>query len=284
MTPTITRIVVGTRLHCILYGGRDGTVFAIQGEQRPETIRDLCGIGYSGGAATFDIVFDDGSVSRRLPEAIAHSVQWRIYDEVWGENRIADALAHAQEVATAKAASDAAAKATFAAEVARLKAAPEWAHLTQGDGERDGRLAGANIRAALKKRFPGIKFSVRKHHYGSVGVCWTDGPTVPQVEDVVSPFKGGRFDSSQDLASFETSPFIVVFGGVQYLNTSRETSPSLLERAITQVFTDYAGNLTGMDRATVEDYRSGRLWSVPVPLMNNDLQSLVRTAAYQLVG
>lgn len=281
---TITPVVVGTRLYCILYGGREGTVHAIHGEQRPDTIRDLCGIGYSGGSATFDIVFDDGTISRRIHEAVVRGVQWEIYDEVWDADRIAQALAHAEEVAADKTAAAAAAKAAFAAEVARLKVAPEWAHLTQGDGARDGRLANVNIRAELKKRFPGTKFSVRKHHYSSVGVSWTDGPTVAQVDEVVAPFKGGRFDGMQDLASFETSPFITLFGGVQYLNTTREKSPALIDRAIAQVFTDYAGNLKDTDRPTAEDYRAGRLYSVPVPLMNEDLQSLIRTAAYQLVG
>ncbi|SMF39405.1 hypothetical protein SAMN02982917_1987 [Azospirillum oryzae] len=281
---TITPVVIGTRLHCILYGGREGTVYAIHGEQRPDTIRSLCGIGYSGGSATFDVVFDDGSISNRLPEAIIHGVQWTIFDDVWGANRIAAALAYAEEVTANKTAAAAAEKAAFAAEVARLKEAPEWAHLTQGNGERDGRLAAANVRAVLKKSFPGIKFSVRKQHHSSIGVSWEDGPTVAQVEDVVSAFKGGRFDSMQDLASFETSPFISIFGGVQYLSTRREESDALIERAITQVFTDYAGNLKDTPRPAVEDYRRGRLWSVPVPLIQDDLQSLIRTAAYQLVG
>lgn len=277
-----TPVVIGTRLFCILYGGQHGTVYAIHGQQQPETIRSLCGIGYSGGAATFDIVFDDGTISRRVPEAIARGVQWRISADVWGENRIADALAHAEEVTAANAARDAAAKAAFSAEVARLKTAPEWAHLKQGDGDRDGRLVAANIRAELKRRFAGVKFSVRKLHHGTVAVRWTDGPIKADVEEVTAPFRGGRFDSSQDLATFETSPFIAVFGGVQYLSTSREESAELVTQAIDAVFADYAGNLAGIERPTPDDYRAGRLWSVQVPLMNQDLQSLVCRAAHEL--
>lgn len=34
----IPQIIVGTRIHLILYGGRDGTVFAIHGERGPEEV------------------------------------------------------------------------------------------------------------------------------------------------------------------------------------------------------------------------------------------------------
>jgi hypothetical protein len=285
---TITPVVVGTRLHCILYGGRNGTVFAIHGQQRPETIRSLFGgTGCTGGAATFDIVFDDGSTSKRIPEAIARGVQWRIFPDVWGESRIAEALAHAEDVAAAKAAAAAAEKAAFAAEVARLTTDPEWSHLTQcskGGYERDGKLVGANIRTELKKRFPGVKFSVRKRDYSSICVSWVDGPTTSQVDDVVFPFKGGRFDSSQDLSSFENSPFIAVYGGVQYLSTTREFSNALIERAIDLVCSDYAGNLTETKRPTYEDFRNGRLWSVPVPLIAQDMQTLIYAALSKMAG
>lgn len=283
----ITPVVVGTRLHCILYGGRNGTVFAIHGQQRPETIRSLFGgAGCAGGAATFDIVFDDGTISKRIPEAIARGVQWRIFPEIWGQNRIVDALVKAEEIAAANAAAAAAKSAAFAADVDRLTTAPDFSHLTRCNPSngRDGKLVGANIRAELKKRFPGVKFSVRKSDYSSVCVNWIDGPTTSQVDDVVSPFKGGRFDSSQDLSSFENSPFIAVFGGVQYLSTTREFSNALIERAIDLVFSDYAGNLSETKRPTYEDFRNGRLWSVPVPLIAQDMQTLIHAALSKMAG
>lgn len=236
----------------------------------------------TGGNAYLDVVFDNGTVSRRIPEAIIHSVQWTVHDEVYGANQIADALARAEEAKAQAEAAEAARKAAFQAEVDRLKAAPEYAHLQQCDNEHDGRIAAANIRTTLKRQFPKVKFSVRKRHYGSIGVTWTDGPTDAQVEEAVAPFKGGRFDSSQDLASFETTPWIHVFGGVQYLSTTRETSPALIGRMIDTVFADYAGNLAGIQKPTPADYFAGRLWTVQVPLLNTDLQTLVRQAASEL--
>lgn len=59
------------------------------------------------------------------------------------------------------------------------------------------------VRGALKKAFPAVKFGVRSHTYSggaSIDVEWTDGPIVGQVDDVVSPYKGGGFDGMIDLA------------------------------------------------------------------------------------
>jgi hypothetical protein len=47
------------------------------------------------------------------------------------------------------------------------------------------------VRAALKKAFPGVKFSVRSTSYSggsSVSVGWTDGPQTTEVDKVVQPF------------------------------------------------------------------------------------------------
>ena len=59
------------------------------------------------------------------------------------------------------------------------------------------------IRAALKRAFPGVKFSVRSDVYSggaSINVKWSDGPTGEMVEAVAGAFQGGRFDGSIDLA------------------------------------------------------------------------------------
>lgn len=58
------------------------------------------------------------------------------------------------------------------------------------------------VRAALKREFPGQKFSVRSHTYSggaSIDVRWTDGPTDKAVNEVVQDFAGGRFDGMIDL-------------------------------------------------------------------------------------
>lgn len=59
------------------------------------------------------------------------------------------------------------------------------------------------IRATLKAEFPATKFSVRSHNYAggsSVYVSWTDGPTEPLVDAIVSDFNGRGFDGMIDMA------------------------------------------------------------------------------------
>src|SRR5271167_1901854 len=87
-----THIQVGTRIHSILYGGRDGVVYAIHGQQSPESVRSIGGLIQTGGGADFDIVFDNGTESLRLPECILRGVQWRIYEEIATPEEIADML------------------------------------------------------------------------------------------------------------------------------------------------------------------------------------------------
>lgn len=57
------------------------------------------------------------------------------------------------------------------------------------------------MRAALKDKFPGVKFSVRSHTYSggaSIDVGWTDGPTEKMVDAVVQAFAGSGFDGMTD--------------------------------------------------------------------------------------
>lgn len=58
------------------------------------------------------------------------------------------------------------------------------------------------VRAALKAKFPGQKFSVRSDSYAggsAVRVEWTDGPTWHEVEQILSQYAGSRFDGMIDL-------------------------------------------------------------------------------------
>ncbi len=59
------------------------------------------------------------------------------------------------------------------------------------------------IRKAIKREFPGVKFSVRSKTYSggaSIRVDWIDGPRQKAVEAVAGAFAGGRFDGMIDLA------------------------------------------------------------------------------------
>ena len=57
------------------------------------------------------------------------------------------------------------------------------------------------VRQALKAQYPTIKFSVRTSRYSmgqSIDVTWTDGPTQAQVDVILKPFAGQRFDGTDD--------------------------------------------------------------------------------------
>jgi hypothetical protein len=60
------------------------------------------------------------------------------------------------------------------------------------------------VRAALKRAFPYMTFSVRSKKYSggaSIDVSWEDGPAKREVEAVVKGFERGRFDGSIDMMS-----------------------------------------------------------------------------------
>ena len=127
-------LVVGTRVHCILYGGMDGIIYEIVGEQKPETISKLGGAGVMGGNADFRIVFTgERAHLSTVPESIVlGSCQWSI-----GEG-----IASADEIKTALAAAEAKQKGDEAKQVAVSKAR-------------------ADKRAALPKLYPWLTPMVR---------------------------------------------------------------------------------------------------------------------------
>jgi len=127
------------------------------------------------------------------------------------------------------------------------------------------------IRAALKRSFPGTKFSVKSHVYSggaSIRVRWLDGPTDKMVSGVTGGFSGGRFDGSIDMATTLDSWLLpdgtacvasdpgttgsmgsrapvrewmpvpgcrLVHFGANYVFTDRDLSPAFVERVLAKV-------------------------------------------------
>ena len=226
---------VGRRIHCILYGGKNGTITAVYGQPGQGNSRAMLGGAMqmvTGPEAEIDVVWDGGSVSRRIPECIATGVQWRFLDEPDYTNaEIFEAVQFAKdEAARAEAEKQAKAEA-FDAAVARYRTSDEFKHFEQTpDGyARLGdmtKLAAKNVRKHLKATFPGVKFSVRKHSCDALWVSWSredDGETVNQrtVRDALQMFKTGHYDAIEDYHSSSNSPFNVVYGGVDYLTCQR---------------------------------------------------------------
>lgn len=88
------------------------------------------------------------------------------------------------------------------------------------------------IRQALRAEFKGVTFGVRIKLYSmgsSTYVSWTDGPTEPEVDLVLSRFTSKSFDGSDDSTHYHTQRDSlgreVSYSG--YISTSRHFSPEL---------------------------------------------------------
>lgn len=106
------------------------------------------------------------------------------------------------------------------------------------------RSATNNVRAELKKHFPGIKFSVRYSSFAggdSVDIEWYDGPTVGAVESVVGKFQNSHADHTGDYWDYNPSEFNRVFGGFKFVCTDRSYTNEVVNPIIEQVRKDYPG-------------------------------------------
>lgn len=226
------KVVVGQRIHSILYGGRDGIVFRINGEQAPATIGSIGGVMSYGGRATFDIVFENGTISNGLPESIMRGVQWRIYEEVATAEEITQAIHFAEfEEARRKAESEAASKRRAEERVKHAADNPHLFKFADKPGYSSGKLAATNIRIELKKEFPATKFKVTSTH-NSVRVSWTDGPAYDVVRKLVGKYAAGHFDGMTD--SYENNidaTFADVFGDPEYTSCDREATLEAVRNA-----------------------------------------------------
>jgi Large polyvalent protein associated domain 30/Large polyvalent protein associated domain 29 len=235
-------IQVGQKVYSGLYGGRNGYIFGIHGEQKPQSVGSVFGgVMRVGGNAHFDIVFENGSESLRLPECILHGVQWKIFPDVvsadvvqfWREFAAQEKV---RREAEAKKSADA-----FAASVSALRVDPRYKTLQQTGPETHGgaKLVASNVRRELKTAFPGVKFSVRCSSYDAVTIAWIDGPTTDQVKTITGKYSGGYFDGMEDIYRHERSPWTSVFGSAKYISESRHHSVAAMTKAVEKVCEDY---------------------------------------------
>jgi len=242
------------------------------------------GIMYAGGHAEFDIVFDNGSRSSRLPKCILHGVQWRICEELATADEIAAALSYSDNVIVTKKAAEQQTKNAYSREVERLKAAPEYTHLEQYDGKTyTGKLAAINMRTELKRAFKGVKFSVRTDS-NCVRISWTDGVIKAQVEEIANKYKSGGFNGMEDIYEHSQSPWKEVFGSTMYLSTNRTESPELAQKAIDSLFEQYSCNFEGIKKPMGEAYKNGDTWRFEVPGFSERLQTLISRKVATMIG
>lgn len=172
------------------------------------------------------------------------------------------------------------------------------------------------VRAALKRNFPGVKFSVRSDTYSmgaSIDVRWTDGPCARVVDPIVKQFAGGGFDGSIDLKYHvdhwlmpdgstvaASSPgtagsggyvqpvrewmphpdAVLVSFGADYVFTHRETSPQLAERALASMRA--AGWPVDCLKVVVSTYDGSGTIAIGDGTKNADVYDLERRAQMKL--
>jgi len=222
---------VGQRVYSGLYGGRNGVICRITGEQEPETIKTLGrGCVVLGGRATVDIVFEE-YVSRGISEAIVRGVQWEISEEVVEPHEILSLLSNAAMVQGEKKEQEK----KEAEEKNNLRAAlpGKYPYLipVAGSGKSAHAMGAKNLKTELGRIFPGIKFSTRSESYSggdSIDVSWTDGPTDDEVKKISSKYQEGSFDGMVDLYTSNHAVWPEVFGGAKYVSESRHFSAAVV--------------------------------------------------------
>lgn len=90
------------------------------------------------------------------------------------------------------------------------------------------KLGAANIRAELKRAFPGIKFSVRSDSFSggdSIDISWELGPTSAEVEAITAKYQEGHFNGMEDIYEDDrNNVWPDLFGGAKYVMTHRSES------------------------------------------------------------
>jgi len=232
------QVVVGQRVHCILYGGMDGIIYEIVGEQKPETIAKLGGIGVMGGNANFHIVFTGEHAHRStVPESIVlGSCQWSIEDGIATADEITTALAAAEAKKQADEAEQLRKSNDRASKRTALPKLYPWLetiapHKVPSRGSAGARtksshaLGAANLKAELQREFPGVKFSVKSESYSggdAIRVRWDFGPTTDEVTRFTNKYREGDFDGMTDSYDYnQDNVWPDVFGGAKYVTESR---------------------------------------------------------------
>lgn len=92
------------------------------------------------------------------------------------------------------------------------------------------------IRKALKKEFPGVKFSVKSSTYSmgsSVNINWEDGPFQADVQKIADRYQSARFDGMVDMETthgYKDPEDGKIYSGAKYIFASRNLSPEYREQ------------------------------------------------------
>jgi len=255
---------IGQRVFSSLYGGRYGVISNIHGDQDPNSVRHLSNIVATGGKAYFDIVFENGTMSKNVPESILRGQQWRIYDEMVNSEEIDQLITNYKEtyLRAEKKRQEVEEKRQIERDGLRLK----YSHLKQvSNNESSSKTGASNLRKELRMAFPKAKFSVRMSGGHAIDITWKDGPTKKQVEAISDKYQEGNFNGMEDIYEKDQSNvWPSVFGGDRYVFCSREYSDELIQKAIDEDYEEYKESYksSGIEKPTVNAFKKGELYNV----------------------
>lgn len=242
---------VGQKVTCSLNGGDEGFIVEIIGIQRPESCKTvLGGYGVTGGNAELRIAFPTRFST--VPESLVRSsVQWHVYDTVISAHELAKVINQTDDAINKAQQARAKAGAEKITEELRQRSAEEYAHLKPIDNYASAADVAKNIRAHLKRLFPGVKFGVKKESHSCINVNWTDGPHHKTVEEALENFKEAAGIDNSDMTILKRHTWI--FGTVTYIFCRNTYTDAVIQEALDKV------NARFNRAATVEQYRSGNL-------------------------
>ena len=160
----------------------DGIVYEIVGEQRPETIAKLGGVGVMGGNADFKIVFTgERAHLSTVPEALVlGSCQWRIEDGIASAAEIKLALDSAEVKRKTDEAEQLRQNNERIDKRAALPKLYPWLKVADGKISTHA-LGAANLKTELQRQFPGVKFSVKSEAYAGGDAIANDQVYLPMT-------------------------------------------------------------------------------------------------------
>ena len=110
----------------------------------------------------------------------------------------------------------------------RLAREYSWLPNKCADGHLRVAKVAQNLRTELKRKFPGVKFSVTSSSFSggnSITVHYEDGPAFDDVEGIVNRYQDSHADAeSGDYWDYDPSAFNEVFGGAKFTHLERDMS------------------------------------------------------------
>lgn len=149
--------------------------------------------------------------------------------------------------------------------------------------------AAKELRATLKRHFPGVKFSVRSKSYSggaSIRVSYENGPRGADVDRIAQRFAGADFDGMTDLKTPRDSLLVGPDGtmrsvryGSDFVFVNRDVSPTLADAVIAQI----GAKWDSAQWAKMPDYEKERLaWrgvsAIDIPNNEPEATTAVRAA------